>query len=82
MICDSDQSGYLDKEMMGKILKAVFLAQQCSASDVIRRTRKIFSIAGVRDFITYAQLMDVSKRVPGLVFPAYSLLETAAIAKK
>ena len=55
MICDSDQSGQLDREMISKILSAMFLAQQCSPADVKRRTDKIFSISGSRDFITYPQ---------------------------
>merc|ERR1712070_290682 len=57
MICDTENSGRLDKENIGKILTANFLAQQSTSQDVSRRVDKIFRIAGVKERITYDQLM-------------------------
>merc|ERR1719223_1379969 len=75
MICDSENTGYLGKEDIGNIIKANFLAQQCSLTDIQRRVDKIFAHAGAKSRIAYKDLIDVAKRVTGLVYPAYALME-------
>lgn len=79
MICDSENTGHLSKEDIARILKANFLAQQCSAQDVSRRVDKVFRLAGAKDTISFDEFMDVSKRVSGLIFPAYAMLEDTSL---
>ncbi len=81
MICDTENTGFLDRENIGKILKANFLAQQSTSQDVNRRVDKIFRLANAKDRISCEQLLNVAKRVSGLVYPAYAMMEDAAINK-
>lgn len=41
MICDTENTGYLDRDCIGQILKANFLAQQSSEADIKRRVDKV-----------------------------------------
>lgn len=77
MICDSENTGYLGKADIGRILKANFLAQQASDKDIDRRVAKVFKSAGAKDEISFQEFIDVSKKVSGLVFPAYALMDEA-----
>ena len=76
MICDTDNTGYLPKDEISIILKANFLAQAATTQDIKRRVDKIFEKAGVKETISFAQFVEVTRKEKGLVFPSYSLMET------
>ncbi|CAD7936360.1 unnamed protein product [Amoebophrya sp. A120] len=77
MICDTENTGHLGKEEIGQILKANFLAQQSSTQDINRRVDKVFTLAkkAKSERITFAEFIDVAKRVQGLVYPAYAIMD-------
>ncbi|CAD7970471.1 unnamed protein product [Amoebophrya sp. A25] len=77
MICDGENTGYLDRDSVGSILKANFLAQQSTGADIARRVDKVFTLAkkGKNQRISFPEFMDVAKRVQGLIYPAYAIID-------
>lgn len=78
------QQGGIGREDVYRILKSNFLAQQASHADLERRVIKVFRTCGIKERdidksrLSFEDLLGVSKKVSGLVYPAYALVEDAA----
>ena len=59
MICDTDNTGYLPKDEIEKILKANFLAQAATTQDIQRRVKKIFEKAHCKNKISGPRRRDI-----------------------
>jgi len=82
LICDSWGTGSLEKPDIAVIIRSNFLAQQTPLEEIQRRVDRIFKLSGSRNVITFQKFLDVAKRVPGLVYPAYVMLEDTSFAKR
>jgi len=77
LLIDEDQSGYIERHELIKILRANFINQGQKEELLEARADKIFKVAklppdGRMDF---NQFMRVTKTTPGLLFPVHTLMD-------